>query len=93
MNEKEYTVEVRTIRRVIVGGHPDWQEVSATTELTTESYDAAYLRYRSCIAHETNYRDRIARDERVEVDIVEWPEIGWGELLDYTQIDKHGELV
>lgn len=89
----EYTVEVRTLRRVTVGGRPDWEELGATTELTTSSYDAAYLRYRSCIAQEVNYRDRIANGERVEVDIVEWPEVGWGELLDYTQIDKNGELI
>ena len=89
----EYTVEVRLLRRVTVGGRPDWEELSAKTALTTSSYDAAYLQYRALIAHEVNYRDRIANGERVEVDIVEWPEVGFGELLDYTQIDRHGELI
>lgn len=90
MAKVEYTVELHTLYRVEVDGWVDWDIQRADTIFTTDSKRDAYA-VLTCVCHNQEFHcNRLAYNERVSVTLVAWPEIGYGEVVEYVEYDHDG---
>lgn len=89
---KEYTVELNTLYRITYGGWIDWDIRGTNTLITTNSLrDAREVFTNACYDQEL-YSQRLALDERVLVSLTAWPEIGFGETLEYAEYCHNGQV-